>query len=117
MSDFFEALFKFFSEFTWRKLAGVFLVLIVCFGGFSLYERYTSSFKLSRLQKATELLLRIQEAQANAPTNAPPELDRARNALLAQALKAIEETPMTFEVLPSKLSFSVDTPLKFFAGG
>lgn len=116
MKDMLEALFKFGSEFTWRKLLALILLGAVAFGIFLLYERYTSSFRLSRLQKASDLLIRLQEIEVHR-TNSTPELERARIALMTQAAKAIEESPLSLEFIPMKLTFSVENAWKFLAGG
>jgi len=58
MVGFFEAVFKFFfSEFSMRKLLGAIIVIVMALAGLSLYERYTSSFRLGRLQKGADLLM------------------------------------------------------------
>jgi len=101
MAGFFEALFKFFTEFTWRK------VLVVAVFGVAV---------LSRLQRAADLLARVQEIEQRA-TNSSPELDRARSALLLQMAQAVEQQPMSLEFVPSKLTFSIDSLWKFCAGG
>ena len=117
MAGFFEALFKFFSEFTWRKLLAVIVVVCVVFVGFSLFERYTSSFRLTRLQKAADLLIRVQELQARG-TNNSPEVDHATGVLISQVTRAVETEPTTinFEFVPSRLTFSIDWFWKFLAG-
>lgn len=116
MKDIIEQLDKFCTEFTVRKFFGVIVVGLLAFGVFLIYERYTSSFQLSRLQKAADLLARIQVVSGSG-TNSTPDLDRARNALVAQAVKAIEEKPLSLDFIPSKLTFSMETLWKFAAGG
>jgi hypothetical protein len=114
MTDFLEALLKFFTEFTWKRLLALIIVLVVTFGLFSLFERYTSSFRLGRLQKAADLLVKVQEIENN--TNRPPELELARHALIEQTVEAIKTEPLTLEFVPATLKFSMDTVWKFAAG-
>jgi len=114
MKEIYEAVIKaFFAEFTWRRLFAGFVLLAVIL---LVYERYTCSFRLSRLQKATELLLRLQEVQSS-KTNSTPDMQRAWTALASQAAKAIEAEPPSFEFIPAKLTFSTDSLRKFLAGG
>ena len=115
MANFFEALFKFLSEFTWPKLRAVFIVIMLLLGLFSLYEWYTASFRFSRLQKAADLLMRLEELHQKS-TNGSPELDRARTILTAQSLKAIEEKPLSLQFVPSNLRVSTKVLWRFLAG-
>jgi hypothetical protein len=115
MADFLKELLKFLSEFTWRKLLLLVCIAAVGLGGFSLWERYTSSFRLGRLQKAADLMVRLQELQAHG-TNSTPELERAKATLVTQAVQAIEEKPLTLDILPSTLKLSVDSLWRFLAG-
>jgi competence protein ComGC len=116
MADFFAELLKIFSEPTWRKIAMVLSLVLASLVALLVYERYTASFRLSRLQKETELLTRLQEIQ-NRGTNRSPDLDRAQMALVVQTVQAIEEKPFALEFVPTRLTFSMDSLWKFFAGG
>jgi hypothetical protein len=110
-----EAFFAVFSEFTWRR----FLALIILFGllvlGFSLYERYTSTFRLSRLQRSAELLIKVHEMES-AITNGSPELQHASHMLVDRSIHAVEIEPLSLDVLPTRLRFSTDYLWKFLAG-
>ena len=116
MTDLFEALFKFFSEpLTLRR--GFIFSLIVggAVGGIVLYEAYTASFRLGRLQKSADLLARLQEVE-NSGANGTPEIQRARKLLQELTLATIETTPVRLELVPSKLTLSLDSLWKFLAG-
>lgn len=116
MTDLFEALFKFFSEPLTLRRAFVFsLIAGATIGGIVFYEAYTASFRLGRLQKSAELLARLQELETNG-TNGPPEIQRARQQLRELTLTTIEMTPARLELVPSKLSLSLDSLWKFLAG-
>jgi hypothetical protein len=115
MTNLFTELLKFFSEFTWKKLFSIFVVLIIAFMIVSIYEIYTSAFRFSRLQKAADLLSKIEELDSRG-TNASPELLRARKALVAQSVEAIDSKPITLQFVPSTLKFSMDGVWKFLAG-
>ena len=115
MTNLFTELLKFFSEFTWKKLFSIFVILAIAFTIVSIYEIYTSAFRFSRLQKAADLLSKIEELDSHG-TNASPELLRARKALVTQAVEAIDTKPITLQFVPSTLKFSMDGTWKFFAG-
>jgi hypothetical protein len=57
MKDFLETGYKLFekmsNEFTWLKLVSIVLFFAISMGAFVLFERYTSHFHLTRLEKAT----------------------------------------------------------------
>ena len=76
MTNLFTELLKFFSEFTWKKLFSILVMLLIAFAIVSVYEIYTSAFRFSRLQKAAELLAKIEELDSHG-TNASPDLLRA----------------------------------------
>jgi hypothetical protein len=76
------------------------------------FERYTSWFRINRLQKAADLMVRLQEIQAHG-TNSTPELERLRVSVTRQALELIEPRPT---LLPSLPPTSGQTLARFFAG-
>jgi hypothetical protein len=110
-----EKLLELFSEFTWRRFFALVVVAFVVLLAFSLFERYTSSFRLGRLQRSAELIAKIQEIEL-AMTNASPELKNAYKALVSQATEAIETKPLSLDFVPSTLHFSLDILWKFLAG-
>jgi hypothetical protein len=116
MGTIIEKLLVFFSEFTWRRFFALLVVAALLFMAFSLFERYTSSFRLGRLQKSAELISKIQAIETTI-TNSSLELQRDYRALIAQATEAVEVKPISLDVLPSTLRFSMDDVWKFLAGG
>jgi hypothetical protein len=115
MSGFFEALFKFFSEFTWRKLGALIIVGVCTVVALSLYERYTSSFRINRLQRVTELLLKVRELE-DKHAEAGSDLELARTTLIKQVIEAVQQKPITLDVLPTTIRLSVDDAWHFLAG-
>lgn len=115
MTDIFALLLKYFTNPSWRKLFTVFSVLVILLIAMLLYERYTSSVRLNRLQKAADLLVRLEEIKLHG-TNNPPELQRAYGTLMAQTIETIEEKPLSLSYLLSKFTWSVDGLWKFAAG-
>src|SRR6516162_6374800 len=99
MKDLYDILIKnLFAEFTWQKLRILLAVGMVGIVGFFVYERYTSSFQFSRLQKATELLVKLQEIQIRS-TNSAPEIEAARKELVAQVAQAINQKPISLDFI------------------
>jgi type II secretory pathway pseudopilin PulG len=116
MKDLYDILIKFFfAEFTLKKLRILLAVVVVGIVVLFVYERYTSSFQFNRLQKATDLLAKLQEIQIRS-TNSTPEIDAARKQLVAQVVQAIDQKPISLDFVPSKLSIQMDAVLKFAAG-
>jgi len=116
MSGFFETLLKTLLEADRRKLRSIVMVAIVVFGLVCFYEWFTASFRITRLQKATELLLRVQELQ-NRGTNMAPDLEAARRTLIQQVKAVIEEKPTLPSLALLKPGSTVAPVLKFVAGG
>jgi hypothetical protein len=104
------------TEFTWRKFFALLVVLAIMIVAFSGYERYTSSFRLSRLQKSAELIAKLQEIDLTI-TNNSQELQSDYRALVAQANEAITTKPLSLDIFPTTLRFSMDVLWKFLAGG
>ncbi len=112
MGDMYESLIKWLGVFTWKKLLAV---MAICALGLVCYERYTSSFRFSRLLKATELLLQTRQF-ADENLAASEQWNRSRDALLIQVAEAVEEKPITFAFIPSSLNISTDGIWKFVVG-
>jgi hypothetical protein len=110
-----EAFLKFFSEFSWRRLIAVIVVALLIGLGFILYERYTSGFRLGRLQKQAELLVTLNQLQSG-NIRSDPRLGRIYDRLVADADSAAQAKPLsiTFFSFPSGL-FS-HALAKFLAG-
>src|SRR2546429_255253 len=102
MTAIIEALLKFFSEFSWRRLMAVMIVAILIVLGFILYERYTSGFRLGRLQKQAELLVTLNQLQT-ANIRSEPRLAQIYERLVADADDAAQTKPLslTFFSLPA----------------
>lgn len=116
MTDLFEALFKFFNEpLTLRRVFILSLIVGAAFGGIVFYEAYTANFRLGRLQKSADLLARLQELETSG-TNGTPETQRARKLLRELTLATIETTPAKLDLVPARLTLSLDSLWKFLAG-
>ena len=92
------------------------ILVALLFVAFSLFERYTSSFRLGRLQKTADLISKIQEVELTI-TNNTPELRNDYNVLMSQVTEAVNAKPLTLDFIPGTLHFSMDYLWKFLAGG
>lgn len=110
-----DKLFDCFSEFTWKRFFALVVVIALMLISFSLFERYTSSFRLNRLQKSVELLIKVQEIEKTATTGSP-EIKRASKEIMKQTLEAIEVKPLSLDIFSSTFTFSIDHLWKFIAG-
>ena len=64
--QFFE---KLITEFTWRRLIFILLLLFLAVAGTAFFESYTGYFRLGRIEKTTELLTKLTELSEKIPTN------------------------------------------------
>lgn len=114
MTDFLTELLKFFQTPTRSKLVVGFAVVFVALCGFAIYEHYTASFRLDRLQKEANLVAHLQEIEIRG-TNDPPELRQLESSLLTQTQRIISEEPTLF-FTPPKITLSLELLWKFLAG-
>ena len=107
---------KFFDPpFTYRRFLALGGFLAVLFGGLYGYETYTASFRLSRLQKSAELLVRLRDFETNS-VSVSPALQQSMKLLEERTAATIEATPNLPEWKPTKLRFSLDSFWMFLAG-
>jgi hypothetical protein len=98
---------KIVTDFTWKTIFAVLVVIILAIFVLSLFERYTSSFRLTRLQRSAELIAKLQETNLTI-TNSSQELQADYKALVIQANEAITVKPLSLDILPTKLHLSLD---------
>jgi hypothetical protein len=116
MTAIIEAFLKFFAEFSWKRLLATLVVALLIVIGFMLYERYTSGFRLGRIQKQAELLVTLNQLQT-ANIRSDPKLGKIYDRLVADADDAAQTKPLSisFFVFPSSMFSHVIA--KFLAGG
>lgn len=110
MQDFLEALAKLITEFSWKRFFGLLLLVIIVMLGLSLYERFTSSFRLNRLQKEAEILATLQEIEKKGPM-----ADSKLNNTFSQISQELQEAS-TYRPLTLKFAISATPFWKFIAG-
>lgn len=90
MTNFFEALLKFLSELTLKRL----LILVVIAGAvlafFVAYESYTGYFEFSKLKRATELLEKLNKLK-NEDVQQDPELKKIYLELVARTHRSLTQ--------------------------
>lgn len=115
MTDIIEALLKFFVEFSWRRLVAVLIVTILIVFGFLMYERYTSGFRLGRLQKQAELLAALNQLHA-ANIRADPRLTQMYDRLVVDTDAASQTEPLSITFFSLPAGMFTNGIAKFFAG-
>ena len=116
MKELFDLCNKFFDPpFSYRRFLALGGLLALLFGGLYGYEAYTASFRLSRLQKSADLLVRLHDLETNTVTGSPA-LQHSMKLLQERAAATIEATPNLPEWRPTKLRFSLDSAWMFLAG-
>jgi uncharacterized membrane protein len=96
MTDLFESLAKLLSDFTWKRLLGAVVAVTVLVAMLFMYERYTNSFALDRVQKRAEILQVLQEIRAKGWAD-----DRRLETAYTRLLDELEAT-----AVPDPPSFS-----------
>jgi hypothetical protein len=115
MAAFIEALLRFFHDFSGRRALGLLAIVVIIIGGFLLYDRYTASFTLGRLEHAADLITKLQAIESS-PTKRTPELEAAYQSLRTQVSEAISSKPITISLPPPKVPVTTSQVLKFICG-
>jgi hypothetical protein len=97
MQSLFDTLGKLLLEFTWRRLASVVLMAALAISAVALYERYTSSFQLARIEKVANILATLHAID---PTqlDGRPELRATYLDLVTQVNAAARSRPLLPEL-------------------
>ncbi len=100
--DFFN---KLIDEFSWKRLAFVFIVFILIIASFYIYEKYTSHFALSKAEKTIQLVQEIAKL--------PPEVREQSNATLSNIISSVASHIQNISNTES-LSFNIHPKLQKF---
>lgn len=65
MSQLLEVVGEIISDLTWKRAGSVLVVLVVVILAFGVYESYTASFRLGRVDRATRILTDLVELENN----------------------------------------------------
>ena len=94
----FAFLEKFIVDFTWKRLVIFLMILLLTAGAFYSYERFTDSFQLSRIERATILLRELaalRPSVQNDSTLAPVYL-----MIQKQLVAVLQSSPTPFSMPP-----------------
>lgn len=115
MSDTVDGIVKLLDELTLRKLAAISLAAVLAAIVMIGYERYTSTFRLSRVEKAASAFAAVRQLDSAAVEH-DPLLSKARISLEAELVSAMNERP-AFGDWPFAPPGTIPTALgKFVAG-
>ncbi|MBJ6726550.1 type IV pilin protein [Geomesophilobacter sediminis] len=109
-------LFKLFDDFSWKRLFTTVLAIVISIVGLLVFERYTSSFELNRIQKAAEILSNLQKIDTY-HTPSSNEVESVKHQLLTDLTKCIKQKPLTIELPEIMLSGVWSTRIKNFVSG
>jgi hypothetical protein len=112
MSDLFQSFISVFSELTWKRFFGIFLLAILASLVFLIFERYTSSFSLARIQKTADVLEKLHQLEINGVA-ASPSLKESYDSLIQQTNDVVSTKP--FSLTLGFPEFSMYSLAKFFA--
>jgi len=112
MSDLSQSVISVFAELTWKRFLGLLLLALIAVVLFLVFERYTASFSLTRIQKAAEVLESVHRLESSG-VSANPQLQEAYTSLLDQTKNTIATKPFSLSLgFPS---FSAYSLIKFFS--
>lgn len=109
-----EAILKVFSELTFRRFISLILILVIFMCVFVGYERVTSSFSLSRIQKSAELLSKLTELRGR---SLDPESKAICDKLVLQLQKAVDSDPLSLSIVSTPFVMKTEFLWKFLFGG
>jgi hypothetical protein len=111
----FDALGSLLSDLSLRRLVGVVFLAAICGAGVLGYERLTSTFRLQRIERMTELVRRLRSLDSS-QANDDPVLRDIRSRLKADLRAVAIQTAFSIET-PSVRFPSASTAVKRFFSG
>jgi hypothetical protein len=95
--SFFE---KLIDNFSWRRLTFLLVTLSLAATAAWIYESYTQTFRLAKIERQISLLEKLASLDANKSVSAQPALKRSYAALQSQLLSTTSESEDEYELLP-----------------
>ena len=108
---------KLFEELTWRRFLSIIVFGTIAVIAVLLYERYTSNFRLGRVQRASEVLKTLREIEGDSLKEGS-ETAALHGMLLRELQSSLEAEPLSLR-MPSFASATLPRAglYKFVAGG
>ncbi|WP_139182734.1 hypothetical protein [Oryzisolibacter propanilivorax] len=91
---------KLIDQFTWRRLVFLAVFLVIAGGGLSVFEIYTQSFKLARIEKQVVLLEKLASSSSKQEIKTNPELHALASSLIMQLRATDVSVPVSYQLLP-----------------
>lgn len=95
-----QILENFITDFSFRRLTIYGILGIMIIGSVMIYENYSGHFKLSRLEKTTELLEKLSSIQKSENITDDKELSEIYNGIKNDLLLATNKSQISFVVNP-----------------
>lgn len=104
----FQSFEKLFTEFSWKRLFYIAILVTIAVGLFFAYERYTHYFQLARIERTTNILTQLYTLSADGKLEEHPELKRIHEQLTAE---------LELSLSNPEINLPISRPLlKFLAG-
>ena len=91
---------KLIENFTWRRLMFLLVVLVLAALCAWMYETYTQSLRLGRIERQITLVEKLAALEPNKAITTQPDLKRSYVALQRQLLSTMSEAQAEYELLP-----------------
>ena len=90
--DYASAIVNLSQGLTWKRALVIGLLIVFAVVGLLVFERYTNSFRLNRLQKAADVLAVLNEIEADT-LDSSPAVERLHNEIAAELAEALRTDP------------------------
>jgi hypothetical protein len=108
------AILDHFTEFSWKRFRSFVIVILVIVGAFMLFDGYTSFFTMNRLNRAAEVISKLQSIEQGGKMS--PELESSYTTLRHQLAMAAASKPWTVRLSVPRFDIPQSSLLKFTAG-
>jgi len=108
-------LFKLFEDFSWKRFSAAVLALAIFSSAVLIYERYTSNFELSRIQRSAEILSTLHELAPSSQSD--KEVDMIRIQLLSDLSRLVSQRQITTGIPQALLNGLWSDPIRNFLAG
>lgn len=91
---------KLIDQFTWRRLVFLAVLLTIFATGVWIFETYTQSFKLARVERQLALLEKLATVSSRTDVRTSPDLQGIATSITKQLQDTDVSRPANFELLP-----------------
>jgi len=92
MNEFFRLIGEIVRDFSWRRISSLFLLLLFILAGLAIFESYTDSFRLGRIERAVGILERIEALEGSESLRLNDELADSYDSLVSSLTEVVLQT-------------------------